>query len=80
MKFKKMKRFLRPNQDVIEINIRHIYKAGEVTYYRNEEIYKLLYTKTKYDDYPVIAVYGYNVEGYNGIAVELRCLDLEVDK
>ncbi len=80
MKFKKMKRFIRPNQDVIEINIRYIHKAGEVTYYRNEEIYKLLYTKTKYDYYPVIAVYGYNHEGYNGLAVELRCLDLEVDK
>lgn len=78
MKFKKLKRILRPNQDVIEISIRHIYKTGEVTYYRNEEIYKLLYTKTRYDDYPVIAVYGYDAEGYNGLAVELRCL--EVDK
>ena len=76
MKFKKIKRFLMTDQDVIEINIRHIgNKSGEVLYYRNNEIYQLLYTKTEYDDYPVKTVYGYNAEGYNGIAVELRCLE-----
>ena len=78
MKFKKMKRFLMTEQDVIEIGIKYINKPTEVLYYRNNEIYQLLYAKTKFDDYPVNTVYGYNAEGYNGIAVELRCL--EVDK
>lgn len=78
MKFKKMKRFLMTEQDVIEIGIKYINKPTEVLYYRNNEIYQLLYAKTKFDDYPVNTVYGYNAEDYNGIAVELRCL--EVDK
>ena len=65
-------------QDVIEIGIKYINKPTEVLYYRNNEIYQLLYAKTKFDDYSVNTVYGYNAEGYNGIAVELRCL--EVDK
>ena len=75
MKFKKMKRFLMTEQDVIEIGIKYINKPTEVLYYRNNEIYQLLYAKTKFDDYPVNTVYGYNAEGYNGIAVELRCLE-----
>lgn len=78
MKFKKMKRFLMPTQDVIEINIKYINKPNEVVYFRNSEIYKLLYAKTRYDEYPVSCVYGYDAEGYNGLSVELRCL--EVDK
>ena len=75
MKFKKMKRFLMTEQDVIEIGIKYINKPTEVLYYRNNEIDQLLYAKTKFDDYPVKTVYGYNAEGYNGIAVELRCLE-----
>ena len=75
MKFKKMKRFLMTEQDVIEIGIKYINKPTEVLYYRNNEIYQLLYAKTKFDDYPVNTVYGYNAEGYNGRAVELRCLE-----
>ena len=75
MKFKKMKRFLMTEQDVIEIGIKYINKPTEVLYYRNNEIYQLLYAKTKFDDYPVNTVYGYNAEGYNGIAVELRCME-----
>ena len=75
MKFKKMKRFLLTEQDVIEIGIKYINKPTEVLYYRSNEIYQLLYAKTKFDDYPVNTVYGYNAEGYNGIAVELRCLE-----
>lgn len=76
MKFKKIKRFLMTEQDVIEISIKYINKPTEVEYYRSKvEIYKLIYTKTMYDDYPVKSIFGYNAEGYNGIAVELRCLE-----
>lgn len=78
MKFKKIKRFLMGAQDVVEVNIEYINKSNEIIYYRNNEIYKLIYAKTKYDDYPVIGVYGYNADGNNGISIVLRCL--EVDK
>ena len=75
MKFKKIKRFLMTEQDVIEISIKNINKPSEIVYFRNNEIYKLVYTKTRFDDYPVSTVFGYNAEGYNGIAIELRCLE-----
>lgn len=77
MKFKKIKRFLMTEQDVIEISIKYINKPSEVKYYRNNDIYKLIYARTEYDNYPVSAVYGYNAEGYNGISVELKCLEVD---
>lgn len=75
MKFKKIKRCLMTEQDVIEIIIKNINKPSEIVYFRANEIYKLVYTKTRFDNYPVNTVFGYNAEGYNGIAVELRCLE-----
>lgn len=75
MKFKKIKRFLANEQDVIEIFIHYLNKSTEIKYFRNNEIDILLYSKSEYDDYTVCSVYGYNADGYNAIAIKLRCLE-----
>lgn len=78
MKFKKIKRFLMTGQDVIEINIEYINKPNEIVYFRNNEIYKLVYSKTKYDNYQVNSIFGFNADGYN--AISIRLIYLEEDK
>ena len=78
MKFKKIKRFLTTDQDVIELNVEHINTPNEIVYFRNSEIYKLVYSKTKYDNYQVNSIFGFNTDGYNGISI--RLIYLEEDK
>lgn len=78
MKFKKIKRFLMTGQDIIEINIEYINKPNEIVYFRNNEIYKLVYSKTKYDNYQVNSIFGFNIDGDNGISI--RLIYLEEDK
>ena len=75
MKFKKIKRFLTTEQDVIELKVKHINTPNEVIYFKNDVIYRLIYSNTKYDNYTVNSIFGFNAEGYNGISVELLCLE-----